>query len=44
MCLNQLNIPYYWKGEGLNEKCYLDNGDGSGRHATKVKAKKEGKN
>jgi hypothetical protein len=23
---------------------YLDNGDGSGRHATKVKAKKEGKN
>lgn len=27
MCLNQLDIPYYWKGEGLNEKCYLNNGD-----------------
>lgn len=31
--------------DGLNPAGgYLDNGDGSGRHATKVKAKKEGKN
>ncbi len=27
MCLKYLEIPFYWKGEGLNEKCYLDNGD-----------------
>jgi len=31
--------------DGLNPAAgYLDNGDGSGRHATKVKEKKEGKN
>jgi GDPmannose 4,6-dehydratase len=27
MSLDYLKIPYYWKGDGLNEKCYLDNGD-----------------
>jgi hypothetical protein len=31
--------------DGLNPAAgYLDNGDGSGRHANKVKTKKEGKN
>jgi len=24
ICLNYLNIPFYWKGEDLNEKCYLN--------------------
>jgi len=27
VCLDYLKIPYYWKGEGVEEKCYLDNGD-----------------
>lgn len=24
LSLNYLDIPFYWKGEGVNEKCYLD--------------------
>jgi GDPmannose 4,6-dehydratase len=24
ICLNYLKIPHYWQGEGLHEKCYLD--------------------
>lgn len=27
ICLNYLEIPFYWQGEGSHEKCYLDNGD-----------------
>lgn len=27
ICLEYLNIPYYWVGEGLNEKCYMKDTD-----------------
>lgn len=27
ICLKYLKLPFYWKGEGLEEKCYLDNGN-----------------
>jgi len=27
LSLKELNIIYYWKGQGINEKCYNDKGD-----------------
>ncbi len=27
ICLKHLEIPFYWKGEGLDEKCYLETND-----------------